>query len=144
MSFVPTIGYRFHQVLVSPSSFPLWDGATGTLSPSEGDGASDGLKDAHADSRRGRLCQHFIKNARISGSLRSGKATSEDIELRRNDEVFLDALGATRIPDPTTAGDFCRRFGEGIVVGTDHHLADPKPVAKMLKVVGKTVRPTGT
>src|SRR5260370_25664492 len=34
----------------------------------------------------------------------------EDIELRRQDEVFLDALGARRIPDPTTAGDFCRRF----------------------------------
>src|SRR5256712_6785887 len=36
----------------------------------------------------------------------------EDIELRRNDEVFLDTLGAQRIPDPTTAGDFCRRFDE--------------------------------
>ncbi len=36
----------------------------------------------------------------------------EDIELRRNDEVFLDALGTERIPDPTTAGDFCRRFDE--------------------------------
>ena len=36
--------------------------------------------------------------------------TLEDIELRRNDETFLDALGAQRIPDPTTAGDFCRRF----------------------------------
>lgn len=35
----------------------------------------------------------------------------EDIELRRNDEVYLDALGAQRIPDPTTEGDFCRRFG---------------------------------
>ncbi len=34
----------------------------------------------------------------------------QDIELRRTDEVFLDALGADRIPDPTTAGDFCRRF----------------------------------
>jgi Transposase DDE domain group 1 len=34
----------------------------------------------------------------------------DDIELRRNDLVFLDALGAGRIPDPTTAGDFCRRF----------------------------------
>jgi hypothetical protein len=34
----------------------------------------------------------------------------QDIELRRNDAVFLDALGARRIPDPTTAGDFCRRF----------------------------------
>ena len=34
----------------------------------------------------------------------------QDIELRRNDAVFLDALGAQRLPDPTTAGDFCRRF----------------------------------
>jgi hypothetical protein len=34
----------------------------------------------------------------------------QDIELRRQDENFLDALGARRIPDPTTAGDFCRRF----------------------------------
>jgi Transposase DDE domain group 1 len=34
----------------------------------------------------------------------------QDIEVRRNDEAFLDALGARRIPDPTTAGDFCRRF----------------------------------
>ncbi len=40
----------------------------------------------------------------------------EDIELRRNDEVFLNALGARRIPDPTTAGDFCRRFGQGEVI----------------------------
>ena len=36
----------------------------------------------------------------------------KDIELRRNDEVYLDALGAQRIPDPTTAGDFCRRFDQ--------------------------------
>jgi len=34
----------------------------------------------------------------------------EDIEGLRNDEVYLDALGAKRIPDPTTAGDFCRRY----------------------------------
>ena len=39
----------------------------------------------------------------------------EDIELRRNDEVFLDALDTDRIPDPTTAGDFCRRFDEGSI-----------------------------
>jgi hypothetical protein len=36
----------------------------------------------------------------------------EDLELRRTDEAFLDALGARRLPDPTTAGDFCRRFSE--------------------------------
>lgn len=40
----------------------------------------------------------------------SGGTCLEDIELRRQDEVYLDALGAQRIPDPTTAGDFCRRF----------------------------------
>lgn len=34
----------------------------------------------------------------------------EDIEWRRNDEVFLAARGTERIPDPTTSGDFCRRF----------------------------------
>jgi hypothetical protein len=34
----------------------------------------------------------------------------EDLETLRNDEAYLDALGAGRIPDPTTAGDFCRRF----------------------------------
>ena len=39
-----------------------------------------------------------------------GGVRLEDIELRRNDEVFLNALGADRIPDPTTAGDFTRRF----------------------------------
>jgi hypothetical protein len=35
----------------------------------------------------------------------------QDLELRRQDEAYLNLLGATRIPDPTTAGDFCRRFG---------------------------------
>jgi len=34
----------------------------------------------------------------------------EDIELRRNDRVLLDALGTESLPDPTTSGDFCRRF----------------------------------
>jgi hypothetical protein len=37
----------------------------------------------------------------------------EDIEKLRNDENYLDAVGAERIPDPTTAGDFCRRFSPG-------------------------------
>jgi Transposase DDE domain group 1 len=39
----------------------------------------------------------------------------EDIELRRNDEAFLDGLGAQRIPDPTTSGDFTRRFDQDAV-----------------------------
>jgi hypothetical protein len=40
----------------------------------------------------------------------------QDIELRRNDEAFLDGLGAQRIPDPTTSGDFTRRFDQDSVV----------------------------
>ena len=47
---------------------------------------------------------NFAYNALCNGTC------LDDIELRRNDVVFLDALGADRIPDPTTAGDFCRRF----------------------------------
>ena len=39
-----------------------------------------------------------------------GGTSLQDIETRRNDEFFLDSIGAERIPDPTTAGDFCRRF----------------------------------
>lgn len=42
----------------------------------------------------------------------AGGACLDHLELLRNDENYLDALGARRIPDPTTAGDFCRRFGE--------------------------------
>jgi hypothetical protein len=39
-----------------------------------------------------------------------GGRTLDDIDLRRNDRNFLDALGTESIPDPTTAGDYCRRF----------------------------------
>jgi hypothetical protein len=46
----------------------------------------------------------------IAYNILSGGACLQDIEQRRQDEVYLDALGAQRIPDPTTAGDFCRRF----------------------------------
>ena len=40
----------------------------------------------------------------------AGGRCIEDLELLGYSEGFLDALGAQRIPDPTTAGDFCRRF----------------------------------
>ena len=46
----------------------------------------------------------------IAYNILCGGRVLEDIELRRNDEVYLDALNAQSIPDPTTAGDFCRRF----------------------------------
>jgi hypothetical protein len=40
----------------------------------------------------------------------------EDIETRRTDAVFLDGLGTPLLPDPTTAGDFCRRFDESSII----------------------------
>jgi hypothetical protein len=46
----------------------------------------------------------------VAYNLLCGGRRIEHIEHRRNDEVFLDALAAQRIPDPTTEGDFCRRF----------------------------------
>ena len=51
----------------------------------------------------------------IAYNLLTGGSRIEHLEVRRNDEVYLDALGAQRIPDPTTAGDFCRRFSEADV-----------------------------
>jgi len=46
----------------------------------------------------------------IAYNILCGGRTLDDIELRRNDSAHLDALGTQSIPDPTTAGDFCRRF----------------------------------
>jgi Transposase DDE domain group 1 len=46
----------------------------------------------------------------IAYNVLAGGACLEHLELLRNNEVYLNALGARRIPDPTTAGDFCRRF----------------------------------
>ena len=40
----------------------------------------------------------------------TGGKCLEDLEIRRQDVGYLNALGAHRIPDPTTEGDFLRRF----------------------------------
>lgn len=47
---------------------------------------------------------------KLAYNILCGGTCPQDLELRRNDEVCLDALGAERIPDPTTEGDFCRWF----------------------------------
>jgi hypothetical protein len=46
----------------------------------------------------------------IAYNVLAGGSCLEHLELLRTNEAYLDALGARRIPDPTTAGDFCRRF----------------------------------
>lgn len=46
----------------------------------------------------------------ISFNTLAGGECLAHLELLRNDVNYMDMLGARRIPDPTTAGDFCRRF----------------------------------
>src|SRR3970282_1215521 len=45
-----------------------------------------------------------------------GGTRLEGIERLRHDVAYMNALGADLIPDPTTAGDFCRRFTEADVI----------------------------
>src|SRR6185437_9588005 len=45
-----------------------------------------------------------------------GGTRLEDIERLRHDVAYLNSVGADLIPDPTTAGDFCRRFAEADVL----------------------------
>jgi len=52
----------------------------------------------------------------IAYNILAGGVRLEDIEQRRQDENFLNGLEAQRIPDPTTAGDFTRRFQEADIV----------------------------
>ena len=62
----------------------------------------------------------------IAFNLLAGGECLEHLELRRNDEAYLDALGAQRIPDPTTAGDFCRRFSAGDVLKLQEAFHEPR------------------
>ena len=52
----------------------------------------------------------------IALNILAGGTYLEDLELRRKDQAYMNALGAERIPDPTTAGDFTRRFTDEAAV----------------------------
>ena len=70
-----------------------------------------GAIDAHVHVLKRHLPYHESDHVlNIAFNLLAGGKKIEHIELRRNDEVYLDAVGAERVPDPTTEGDFCRRF----------------------------------
>jgi hypothetical protein len=76
---------------------------------------------AEIDSSVELLCQHrpyhesdHVLN--IAYNALCGGRRLEDIEHRRGDAVFLDGLGTDSLPDPTTAGDFCRRFDEAAIL----------------------------
>jgi hypothetical protein len=51
----------------------------------------------------------------IAYNVLCGGRTLDDIEHRRQCQPYLDTIGARSIPDPTTAGDFCRRFDENAI-----------------------------
>ena len=65
----------------------------------------------------------------IAFNVLAGGTRLEDLERLRNDEAFLDQLGARRIPDPTTAGDFLRRFGARDVILLMEAINDVREVA---------------
>jgi hypothetical protein len=60
--------------------------------------------------KRARPYQDSDHVLNIAYNILCGGQVLDDIEHRRNDATFLDMMGARAIPDPTTAGDFCRRF----------------------------------
>ena len=54
--------------------------------------------------------------ANMAYNILAGGTCLQDIELLRNDNAWLNALCAQIIPDPTTAGDFLRRFSQEDIV----------------------------
>jgi DDE family transposase len=62
----------------------------------------------------------------IAYNLLAGGKCLEHLELLRHDRAYLDALGARRIPDPTTAGDFCRRFSAADIDGLQNLFNDTR------------------
>lgn len=59
-------------------------------------------------------------------SLLCGGKPLEDINRLRKDEVYLDALGVERLPAPTTAGDFLRRFDERDILSLQEAINDAR------------------
>lgn len=63
----------------------------------------------------------------LAYNLMTGGTCIEDIERLRQDEAYLEALGAERVPDPTTAGDFLRRFDKDSLLGLMQAMDDVRP-----------------
>lgn len=61
----------------------------------------------------------------IAYNILTGGRTLDDIEEKRNSVPYLNAIGAESIPDPTTAGDFTRRF-------------EPRDVINLMDIANET------
>ena len=53
----------------------------------------------------------------LAYSVLCGGTRLEDVDRLRNDVPLMNGLGARLLPDPTTTGDFLRRFAEDDIVG---------------------------
>ena len=62
----------------------------------------------------------------IAYNMLCGGQRLQDIEARRCDAVYLDGLGTESLPDPTTAGDFCRRFDPAAVLALQEAFNRPR------------------
>ena len=60
----------------------------------------------------------------LAYNILTGGDCVEDLERLRENETYMDGIGAERIPDPTTAGDFCRRFDEAAIVQLQETIND--------------------
>ena len=68
-------------------------------------------------------------------NLLTGGQVIEDIGLLREDTGFLDAVGAQRLPGPSTSGDFLRRLEASVI----ENLMEAQNDAR-LRVCGNSVR----
>ncbi|MBI5853025.1 MAG: hypothetical protein HZB39_18600 [Planctomycetes bacterium] len=68
----------------------------------------------------------------------SGGSCLEDLEVLRNNEAYLDAVGTQRIPDQTTAGDFFRRFDAADVDALQDAVRRTLPGIRIVRVLRNT------
>jgi hypothetical protein len=76
---------------------------------------------AHIDERVHVFKRHFPYHEsdhvlNLAYNVLCGGTRLEDLERLRSNEAYLNTLGCDRVPDPTTAGDFLRRFDQDQVM----------------------------
>jgi DDE family transposase len=64
----------------------------------------------------------------LAYSVLTGGTRLEDVDRLRNDVPLMNGLGARLLPDPTTVGDFLRRFTEADIVGLMDAINSIRPV----------------
>ncbi len=64
----------------------------------------------------------------LAYSVLTGGTRLEDVDRLRNDVPLMNGLGARLLPDPTTTGDFLRRFTEADIVALMDAINSVRPV----------------